>query len=164
MLVILLALLLAPPAGPATARADDDITIGGQMFRLGMPRSEAMVRLNACCKLAGSNDSFFIESKDGPPFSILGAVWFRGGRVSALRLDRARSDDAKTVAFVLGLYRVLSDVAPGTSVASVGTSVSELSNGTTRTITIRLQTSKVLTISVHNPDDGSAWAELSEER
>ena len=69
--VVLVSASLAQPA--------EMIVIGGQLFRIGMSKEEALAKLGICCQLSGADDSFFVQSKSGPPFEVLGAIWFNGG-------------------------------------------------------------------------------------
>jgi hypothetical protein len=110
--------------------------------------------LDACCRLSGSGDAFFIISKSGPPFETLGAVWFKDGRVSMLRRDRASSDSVDTASFALTLFRLVSEASgPNGAVAVVRTETSELSNATTRTIRLQFGDGRALTVTLLSADD-----------
>lgn len=158
--------LLAVVLVPTSLGQGSDIVIGGQAFRVGMSRADAMTRLDTCCHLTGGDNSFFIWTKNGPPSEILGGIWFSGGRVSMLRLDRAHSEDPTTAAFALSLYPILLEsTTPNPSAATIGTSTTELANGTERAITIRFASGKSITMSVGSLDGrASGFGQISEER
>lgn len=146
------------------AQPVDMMVVGGQALRVGMSREEAIAKLRVCCELTGGGDSFFIQSKTGPPFELLGGIWFSQGRVSRIRPDRSYSDDREVAGFGLALFRITSELTQsGPSQAVIGTATTELSNGTERTITIQFANGRVLTVSALNPDKGSAAVQVSEE-
>jgi hypothetical protein len=69
-----------------TQGSNEAVFFEGQRLELGMSKSEALARLAECCRMTGSKDSFFLASKHGPPFRMLGAIWFAEDKVSELKL------------------------------------------------------------------------------
>ena len=94
------------------AQPVDTVVVGGQALRVGMSREEAIAKLGVCCQLTGGGDSFFIQSKTGPPFDLLGGIWFSQGRVSRIRRDRSYSDDREVVGFQKDGTLVFQNLSP----------------------------------------------------
>lgn len=83
--------------------------IEGKSFHVGMSRTEATALLNECCLFQpdSTKESGFIQSKADK--SIVGAIFFRDGRVSGLRRNVKQSQEKVAAEFVLAVYRSLLD-------------------------------------------------------
>jgi len=154
---------------PVAAAAQDstDIAIEGQALRLGMTRAAVDTALAGCCKTDGSADSTFVYSKTGPPFRIVGALWFVDGRLSRVRRDRAQSTDQQAVELALSLFRVIDESSGSAPTpARVQAETSEMANGTKRTVRISFDNGKSIAVSVNLADDQRLGrsVDISEER
>jgi hypothetical protein len=113
-----------PPSARTPARVSVPLNIGGSMFRAGMPRQEAMPLIAECCSTSAVNpDSMFLVGKNGG--SILGSIFFRNGRVSALSRNEKQFRDKDTSDFMVALYRSVLD--HNTAVQSVNVTLSAYS-------------------------------------
>ncbi len=99
---------------------------GGKRLFVGMPKSEAVASLSACCKLSPPADSeneklsadtgqmvgHFILSRGEAPQRILGGIFFAGGKVARINRPLAEEDfnpqSDDVVAFARALDRALS--------------------------------------------------------
>jgi hypothetical protein len=132
-----------------------------------MPKIEALARLAQCCSLSGSGDSLFITTKE-PPIDIIGAIWFTGNKVSMLRQDLGAFQDDESVKLGLLLYRRLSEMTYSGSRATLTMGTQEMSNGTSRILSLDLETGRSLvleTATIDPNEEGlraavSVWEEL----
>jgi hypothetical protein len=81
-----------------------------ERFELGMPKSEALARLAECCRMSGSKDSFTLISKHGPPFRMLGDIWFAEDKVSELRLHLDQFQEPESSKLGRLLFRRASEI------------------------------------------------------
>ncbi len=149
-------------------RPTQTVVFGGQRLQPGMSKSEALARLAQCCRLSGSQDSFFVMAKD-PSAEILGSIWFAGDKVSELRLDLGQFQDEQSVKLGLLLYRTLSEMTDSQlQSATVSTENQEMENGTGRTLAITLKNGRSLALEAGTIDPGEKnlprdWVDVYEE-
>jgi len=139
----------------------ETIFIGGESLSLGMAQQEATRRLEKCCSISVVNDprdpnvkSSFISNKDRT--DILGSIWFRDGKVKRLQREGEFSQNPESIRLVLALYRLLSQAThsePVTVVLHAGTQ--ELSNGSSKTITLTFSEGRSVQIDIASPDNTS---------
>lgn len=111
---------------PLVAGQRPYFVFGGNQFYVGMSMSEAVELLSQCCKLSPpieanteknrvtAGGGHFITKKNGAEFSMLGAIFFDGQKVT--RLTKPMADDVDSsnedlVAFARALKRVLQNDA-----------------------------------------------------
>lgn len=161
-LALCFALSLAADTNPPA------LYIGGQRLFVGMLKSEAVAALSSCCNFSPPADSananaatggHFIVSKEEPT-SILGTVWFDGGRVSQISRPIDENIDpqsADVVAFARALDRTLSrdtDGAPARAIISVRHE--RMENGDGEFVTLSFANGRGLEIQIATLDNAGA--------
>jgi hypothetical protein len=136
-------------------RPAESVMFNGQRFEPGMPKTEALARLAQCCSFSGNGDSSFITTKE-PPIDIIGAIWFVGNKVSMLRQDLGAFQDDESVKLGLLLYRRLSEITQSGSRATLTMGTQEMSNGTSRIISLDLETGRSLVLETATIDPNEA--------
>jgi len=139
--------------------------IGGQNFRIGMSRQEAMALIAECCSTLGDSEtSMSLIQKTGDS-SMLGSISFKGGRVSRLTSDVKQIRGKDTSDFVLALYRtILNGQTTATGTVNISAFPDELSNGINRYILLTYPNGRILRITQFAVDNGQVGAEIEEER
>jgi len=135
-------------------RTAESVVFNGQRFELGMLKSDALARLAECCALTGSADSFFVWTKP-PQSEMIGAIWFTGNKVSALKLDLDQFQDEKSAKLGLLLYRTISEMTSSQPRSMLVTEVTrEIEGATLRTLFLTLPSGKsvVMEVSTMGPN------------
>ena len=127
-----LALVLPLSAG----QREPEFYFSGKSLTVGMAESSAVTSLAACCTLTPAVNAsdkpevggHFIRTKEGPPYRILGSIFFRNGRVS--RIERPLDEDFDgynddVVRVARALYRALAPTT-GDSSSTVSLSLQHL--------------------------------------
>jgi len=131
------------------------ITLGGQTFEIGMSREKALAELSTCCTIspgAPEPDSWSVTTK-GPPFEILGFIWFAKGKVSMIRRDRGQFRQEEAVSLAQSLFRLISEAEQsGSQMGMIETATEEGTNLTIRTITLRFRSGKSIVLDIHKVD------------
>ena len=141
-------LLLLLPMSLAADQKTPVFYFGGNRLFVGMPKSEAVALLLACCKLSPPADSenkklsadtnrmigHFIFPKEESPQRILGTIYFADGKVSRITrpLDAEKFDPESDdiVAFTRALDRNLApETGDSRSVVFVSSRHERLTNG-----------------------------------
>lgn len=172
--IVLLAIFTCCNSFPASGQVNgpfkpETIIIGGEPFSVGMAKQEAMRRLEKCCFITGGTDplqpdfkSFIIEKKDKT--DMLGAIWFRAEVVERIVREGKFSQNPETVSFALSLYRLLSETTdsnPATfrrdgatsCVIVLQTENREISNASTKVITLTFRNGRSIQMELSAPDD-----------
>jgi hypothetical protein len=141
------------------------LNIGGATFRIGMSRQEAMSLVAECCGTSAvSSDGMFLLNKASN--EIIGAIFFKDGRVSGLRRDEKQSQNKEVADFILSLYRSVLDrnslIQP--SVVTLSAFSEELSNATSRHLTLTFPDGRRLHLTQSTLDNGEVVVDLQEER
>jgi hypothetical protein len=168
----LLSLTFSAALGLATATSGQapspPLVIEGKAFRIGMPRTEAMALLAECCivDLDRAGESAFIRSKSSPPGrSIVGAIFFRDGRVTGLRRDVVQSQNREAAEFFLALYRsLLNGQNKMSGSVTITANPVDGANFTGRELVFRFPDGRYVTVQHSFGDDGIVVVDLSEER
>lgn len=130
----------------------ETINFAGQDFELGISKREALKRLALCCKIDGSDDSYFVETKQSP-FEVLGGIWFTNEKVSMLKKDAAQFNNGESVNLAQTLYRLLSRTPipiPQPVVLEAGTE--EGSNVTVRRVKLRFASGRSVVLEIDKVD------------
>jgi hypothetical protein len=119
-----------------------------------MPKSEALARLEECCRFSGSEDSFFVWRKESP-FDIIGSIGFVGDKVSVLQLELTQFQDEDSAKLGLLLFRAASQMTHSKPEPVVlATKAQEIKGGTIRTLSITLKNGRSLVIEANTSDPG----------
>lgn len=139
--------------------------IEGKAFRVGMSRAEATALLNECClfQLDSAKESGFIQSKADK--SIVGAIFFRDGRVTGLRRNVKQSQDKVAVEFVLAVYRSLLDgKTEMQSPVNISARPVDGTNFTGRELVFTFGDGRMVTVQHSILDNGEMVVQLNEDR
>src|ERR1051325_9940258 len=113
------------------------LQIGGQVFRIGMSRQEALASVAECCGTSlVSNDSMVLHDRSSN--TIIGSIFFKEGRVSSLVRNERQSQTKDVSDFIVSLYRGLLDgkTLLRSTPVTVTAFPDEASNATTRHIVL----------------------------
>jgi hypothetical protein len=130
------------------------LIIGGESFTVGMAQEEVMKKLEKCCSPSRSADpkSFFIFDKNRS--EILGAVWFRQGKLERVRGEGPYSQDPAAISFATSLFRLLSACEPsGAATIVLQTDAREASNASTKVVTFVFRNGRSIELEIVAPDD-----------
>jgi len=154
-----------PSSARTPVRLSLPLNIGGASFRVGMPRQEAMALIAECCSaLGGDSDGIVLVGKNGG--GILGSIFFRDGRVSALSREEKQVHGKETSDFMVALYR--SVLERNTLVQSANVRLSafseEMTNSTNRHLLLTFANGRTLRVKQMTLDNGDVVVDLVEER
>jgi hypothetical protein len=89
----------------------DSIYLGSTRLALGMPKDPVITNLSAIydVRLVGEAkvSSWLVSTKSGPPFTYLGNVVFKDGKLNTVLKDWGPEDSEKGVEFATALYGVV---------------------------------------------------------
>ena len=143
-----------------------ELYFGGHRLTVGMRVSDVAVAISTCCVLTppiGAADSgeggHFIRTKEGPPYRLLGSIWFRAGKVSRISQPIDSEFDGyndEAVHLARALYRALAPTT-GDSSSTVLLSVqhTRMSNGEGDTLSLSFPNGRGIelqVITLDNPD------------
>jgi hypothetical protein len=144
-----------------------DFYFGGQRLNIGMQESDAVASMSVCCTLTppvSSSDrtvgsGHFIRTKDGPPYRMLGSIWFADGKVSRISQPIDEDFDGYNDD-VVRLARALSRALAATSGDSSSTLMlsvqhTRMSNGNGDTVSLTFPNGRGIelqVITLDNPD------------
>lgn len=96
----------------ATCLAQDSLSIGGKLFRLGMTRSEALRLIPSEYKVQEfDSETVFITEKREQPYEPLGEIHFKKGRIVSIARFWVTGETASE--FAKTLYGALESVTGG---------------------------------------------------
>jgi hypothetical protein len=111
-LFLLVAALTTP--GLFGQQTSDSITIGGDRFRLGMPRDQVLTRLASSFDVSGTGgrtslceSSCWVWERGGPPSRVVANVVFKNGRLSIVTKSWEPDDQQTFVPFARSVYSVI---------------------------------------------------------
>jgi hypothetical protein len=146
---------------------------GGKGLFVGMPKSEAVTILSACCKLSPPAESdnenmsadakglvgHFIRSKDESPQRRLGSIYFSGGKV--LRIERplddtfdSGSDDVVALARALD-RSLLQDTSDSSAMVHVSTQHERMGDGESQYLLFSFPNGRVVELEIFTLDTPS---------
>ena len=100
----MLILLIVP-----MAIAEDKLFVGGMNLELGMPKDYVLDALKVNYNLREeSEDSWYLMTKDGPPYDIHGVVGFKNNQLNSITKDWGSFNEDSAVKFAEEFYSVLS--------------------------------------------------------
>lgn len=91
------------------AGGSDAIYFGSIELRVGMEQDLVKARLSEQFSLVDlKGGSWFVRTKDGPPFTILGSVIFLDGKLYAVQRSWSPEDQQKGFELARNLFRIIS--------------------------------------------------------
>jgi hypothetical protein len=137
---IALFLFSAPIATTALfgQQSDDSIVLGGDRFRLGMPKDQVLKLLTSYFDVQGTpggrntpcDSSCSVIEPGGPPYKFVASVSFKDGRLSSVIRHWSPDDQQAAVPYARALWGAISSlVKDGKTVCTIAAGQNESSRG-----------------------------------
>jgi len=123
------------------APGEETIAMGVVRLWLGMERRDVINRLRSQYTVRPTHEddpsgSLMVVTKEGPPFSVLGTVYFRGARLSSVYRDWSPDDQERAFEFASLVYGVFSElIKEGKSSCMISAGAGQAPDSEQKTVT-----------------------------